>query len=234
MSADQPTLGKALRELRAGNGWTLKQMSESSGIPVSTLSKVEHDRLTLTYDKLLQISQRLGIQVSELFASPSAESPRDGVMARRSIGRRADALRVTTPNYDYFYFSPELRKKRMIPILTHIRAKSLEEFGALVHHSGEEFIYVLDGQMEVHTEFYDPVLLEVGQSIYIDSKMGHAYLAGPDCDEATALAVCSSSEEDLVGSLMTLHDNASRDQAIVARTPAPARPRASRRKRTGG
>ena len=34
-------------------------MSERSGIPVSTLSKVEHDRLTLTYDKLLQLSQKL-------------------------------------------------------------------------------------------------------------------------------------------------------------------------------
>ena len=43
-------------------------MSERSGIPVSTLSKVEHDRLTLTYDKLLQLSQKLNIRMSELFA----------------------------------------------------------------------------------------------------------------------------------------------------------------------
>ncbi len=233
MSSDQPTLGKALRDLRAGHGWTLKQMSERSGIPVSTLSKVEHDRLTLTYDKLLQISQRLGIHVSELFASPAIESPRDGVMARRSIGRVADSMRVTTPNYDYFYFSPELRKKRMIPILTHIRAKSLDEFGALVHHSGEEFIYVLDGQMEVHTEFYDPVVLEVGESIYIDSKMGHAYLAGPDCEEAIALAMCSSSEEDLIESLLTIHDNASREQATLTK-PSPSRRRAPAGKRMRG
>ncbi len=43
-------------------------MSEKSRIPLSTLSKVEHDRLTLTYDKLYQVSQRLGIPISELFA----------------------------------------------------------------------------------------------------------------------------------------------------------------------
>ena len=47
-------------------------MSERSGIPVSTLSKVEHDRLTLTYDKLLQLSQRLNIRMSELFAESDA------------------------------------------------------------------------------------------------------------------------------------------------------------------
>jgi len=37
-------------------------MSGRTDIPVSTLSKVEHDRLTLTYDKLVQLSQRLNIR----------------------------------------------------------------------------------------------------------------------------------------------------------------------------
>ena len=63
-----PTLGAVLRGIRARNGWTLKEMSAKSGIPVSTLSKVEHDRLTLTYDKLQQLSQRLNIRMSDLFA----------------------------------------------------------------------------------------------------------------------------------------------------------------------
>ena len=43
-----PTLGQVMRGIRSRNGWTLKEMSEQSGIPVSTLSKVEHDRLTLS------------------------------------------------------------------------------------------------------------------------------------------------------------------------------------------
>src|SRR3546814_4696007 len=55
MTSQHPTIGSLLRSLRARNGWTLKEMSERCGIPLSTLSKVEHDRLTLTYDKLLQI-----------------------------------------------------------------------------------------------------------------------------------------------------------------------------------
>ena len=71
MSA-HPTLGRILRALREQRGWTLKEMSERSGIPVSTLSKVEHDRLTLTYDKLQQLSQKLNIRMSELFAESGA------------------------------------------------------------------------------------------------------------------------------------------------------------------
>src|SRR6476659_2604901 len=119
--SDQPTLGRLLRHLRARNDWTLREMSDRSGIPVSTLSKVEHDRLTLTYDKLQLLSQKMNIRMSELFAE--SEPADEGVTARRSIGRQAYAVRVTTPNYDDYYLCTELRRKRMIPILTRIRTK---------------------------------------------------------------------------------------------------------------
>jgi transcriptional regulator with XRE-family HTH domain len=170
MKQAQPTLGALLKGLRARNGWTLKEMSERSGIPVSTLSKVEHDRLTLTYDRLLQLSQRLNIRMSELF-SENVTTPEMPVTARRSLGDLDRAVRVNTNNYDYYYLCTELRRKRMIPVLTRVRVKSLGEFGDLVHHSGEEFIFVVSGRIVVHTEFYDPVALEEGESIYIDSNM---------------------------------------------------------------
>src|SRR3984885_9106451 len=195
MNTRHPTLGSLLRSLRARNGWTLSQMSQRTSIPVSTLSKVEHDRLTLSYDKLVQLSQRLEIRVSELFADPTEAEP--AVTARRSIGHTEDAVRVNTKNYDYYYLCPELRRKRMVPVYTRIRAKSAEEFGELVRHSGEEFIYVLQGKVKVHTEFYDPVVLHTGESIYIDSNMGHAYVT-EKCDEAIVLAVCSSADDDLM------------------------------------
>ncbi len=179
-------------------------MSERCGIPVSTLSKVEHDRLTLTYDKLLQLSQRLQIRMSELFAETDIAG--EGVTARRSLGRIDDSVRVTTPNYDYYYLCTELRRKRMIPVLTRIRAKSLGEFGDLVRHSGEEYVHVLEGRIVVHTEFYDPVTLDNGEGIYIDSNMGHAYVAAEGCDEALVLGVCSSADESLMSSLMTIHE----------------------------
>ena len=218
MAARQPTLGTLMKAVRARKGWTLREMSQHSGIPVSTLSKVEHDRLTLTYDKLLQVSQRLRIRISELFAE-AEETASPAVMARRSVGTLDKAVRVTTPNYDYHYLCTELRRKRMIPIITKTRAKSLAEFGDLVRHSGEEFVYVLEGRLEVYTEFYDPVLLEAGESIYIDSNMGHAYLAAEGCDEAVTLGICSSPEDDIMSSLMSLHGV---EGAEHKRVPVPA------------
>jgi transcriptional regulator with XRE-family HTH domain len=215
MKMRHPTLGSLLRALRSRNGWTLKEMSERIKIPVSTLSKVEHDRLTLTYDKLQQLSEHLNMRMSELFADPAAsgEAP---VTARRSIGDMHAAVRVNTRNYDYFYLCPELRRKRMIPVYTRIRAKSLAEFGELVRHSGEEYIYVVEGTIVAHTEFYDPVELAAGESIYIDSTMGHAYTAAKDCKEAVVLAVCSGEDESLLQSLYSLHGDADLQQPAVA------------------
>jgi hypothetical protein len=62
---------------------------------------------------------------------------------------------------------------------------------------------VLEGTIEVHLQFYTPVVLTAGQGIYIDSTMGHAYLA-KDCESALVLGVCSSEEPDLAGELISL------------------------------
>jgi len=207
MSPKSPTLGTLLRGLRTRQGWTLKEMSEHTEIPLSTLSKIEHDRLTLTYDKLQHLAQRLNLRMSDLFSEPDADSAPKPVTARRSLGSLDKALRVQTDNYDYYYLCTELRRKRMIPILTKVRAKTTAEFGDLVRHPGEEYVHVIEGRIQVHTEFYDPVVLETGQGIYIDSQMGHAYIVDTGCEEAVLLAVCASADEDLMESLITLHEH---------------------------
>lgn len=201
MNNDPPTLGALIRGLRTQSGWTLQEMSDKTGIPRSTLAKVEHGRLTLGYDKLMQLSKRLNIRMSELFASGDELAGR--AMTRRSVGTTDSAIRVETANYEYFFLCPDLRKKRMIPVFGRVRAKTVEEFGELVRHAGEEFIYVLTGRVAVHTEHYEPVILEPGQCAYIDSSMGHAYILAPGCQEASLLAGCTSSDDELIGSLRT-------------------------------
>ena len=199
-------MGKLIRAERQRRDWTLRQMSETVGIPLSTLAKVEQDRLSLTYDKLQQFTARLGLTMAEFLAQgqagiepPSATS----VTARRSATDPASTVRVETPNYDYDYLCADLRDKRMVPIIGRIRAHSIEEFGELVSHRGEEFIYVLEGCIEVHSQFYTPLTLQAGHGVYIDSTMGHAYIA-KDCESALVLAVCSSEDTNLSETLINL------------------------------
>lgn len=201
MKSKKPGLGAIIARLRARNNWTLKELSQRTHIPLSTLSKVEHGKLTLTYDKLQLLSERLGMRMSELFAEDDGEADVP-VTARRSIGGQENALRVNTPNYDYYYLCTELKRKRMVPVITRLLARSAEKFGEPIRHHGEEFIYVLRGKVVVITEFYDPVTLNTGQCIYLDSTMAHAYLIGEGCDEAEILGVVSSDDEDIVHTII--------------------------------
>ena len=198
--ASQPKLGEHLKVLRRQHGWTLLDVSRQTGVAVSTLSKVENDQMSLTYDKIQQISEGLGLNIAEFLA---LGEPQDAGLARRSVNRRDDGLRQTTPNYDYLYLSTDITRKRMVPVLTRVRARTLEEFGPLLRHSGEEFIFVLEGAIEVHTEHYQPVRLDAGESTYLDSTMGHAYLAIGEAD-ALVLGVCSSAQPDLQKTLISL------------------------------
>lgn len=189
-----PSLGRALRELRARHGWTLKEMSQKTGVPLSTLSKVEHARLSLSYDRLLQLCARLGLSPAEFFSPVEGPEPRP-LTARRSIGRLDQAIRRESARAESYVMCPEFRRKRMAPVVTRVRARSVEAFGEPLRHAGEAYVYVLEGPVEVHTEFYDPVTLQTGESIYFDGAMGHAYVSPEGCGEALVLAVSSGAGE---------------------------------------
>lgn len=201
------TLGALIGLLRKRRGWTLREMSEQVGIPLSTLAKVETDKLSLTYDKLQQLTARVGMTMTEFLgqAETARAAPLPIVTARRSLTTDGNSISVGTPNYDYEYLCADLREKRMVPILTRIRAHDLAEFGEPVHHKGEEFIFVLEGSIEVHLQFYTPVVLRTGEGIYLDSTMGHAYVA-KDCESALVLAVCSGEDARELINIVAEHE----------------------------
>ena len=213
MASKNSTLGSLIRLVRKKNSWTLRQLSERVGIPLSTLAKVETDKLSLTYDKLQQFTGRLGLSMTEFLAQ--GEEPANTLpvfTARRSLTNSGNSIQISTPNYDYEYLCADLREKRMVPILTRIRSKDIAEFGEPLKHKGEEFIFVIEGTIEVHLQFYNPVRLSAGQGIYIDSTMGHAYVAR-DCESALVLGVCSSEDPNLATELISLAANEAQTNA---------------------
>jgi hypothetical protein len=178
-------------------------MSQRVEIPLSTLAKVEKGHLTLSYDKLVDLSDKLGMTLSD-FLNASPQPALTKGMARRSVGKAStEVLKVETKNYDYRYLCTELRGKIMIPLISRIRSRTVEEFGELIRHPGEEFVFVLEGAIEVHSEFYDPITLRAGEYIYLDSEMGHGYLVTEGFEEATVLAVCASAAANLQQELIS-------------------------------
>jgi transcriptional regulator with XRE-family HTH domain len=191
--------GSVLKSLRLANGWTLSEVSQRTGLPVSTLSKVENDKMSLSYDKLARISRGLEIDIGVLFSSEAA-APLSLVTGRRSITRAGEGRLIETDPYEHIYPATDLLNKRFVPIVVEVRARSLSEFSELIRHPGEEYTFVLEGTVELHTDLYAPVTLEIGDSIYFDSGMGHVYLsAGPG--PCRVLSICSGEESQLIAAL---------------------------------
>ena len=214
--------GAALKALRRKRGWTLADVSKRTGLPASTLSKIENDRMSPTFDKLARISTGLQIDIATLFGGDAGADAQPSASARRCIVRAGEGKAIETKNYSHLYPAWDLLNKRIIPIVAELHARSLEEFGELIRHPGEEYTYVLEGEVDLHTSVYAPVRLKAGDSIYFDSGMGHAYIAvsaGP----CRVLSLCSAPETQLIAA------TAGRPRTEEARrSAAPARRRRRR------
>ncbi|WP_111411881.1 helix-turn-helix domain-containing protein [Billgrantia lactosivorans] len=180
-------LGERLKEIRLANQWTLEDVSQRTGLARSTLSKIENDQISPTFTAVQKLINGLGIDLPQLLTPPRVQ-PR--TMGRRDLTRQGEGQRHPTPTYEHELLSCELAQKRMIPFKTIVRARSFDEFSEWVRHDGEEFLMVLEGEVRLYTEFYEPLQLSRGDSIYFDSDMGHALVSLGD-DDAVVLSVCT-------------------------------------------
>jgi len=189
-----PDLAQRLSEIRASRRLTLREMQVLTGIPASTLSKVQNGQATLSYGALVRLAQGLGIEVSDLFTSRTV----DIKAGRRAITKRGTAPREATARYMFELLCGDLIHKQMNPAILEITARSLREAGGLLQHEGEEFIYVLSGTLELHSEDYRPARLEQGDALYLDSTSAHAYVSAGK-EPARILAVTTHIPKEATG-----------------------------------
>lgn len=186
-------LGERLKELRLAQQWTLEDVSQRTGLARSTLSKIENDQISPTFTAVQKLINGLGIDLPQLLSPPRVQ-PR--TMGRRDLTRRGDGQRHPTPTYEHELLSCELAQKRMIPFKTIVRARAFDEFSEWVRHDGEEFLMVLDGDILLYTEYYEPLSLTRGDSLYFDSAMGHALVSISE-DDAVVLSVCTRGDSSM-------------------------------------
>jgi transcriptional regulator with XRE-family HTH domain len=197
---DEANPGAILKQLRGEKGWTLAAVSERTGFPISTLSKIEKGQVSLSYDKLARISKGLDVDIGVFFARDGAGTPTNSPSGRRSIVRKGEGRSIETRSYLNQFLATDLLNKRFVPILGEGFVTSIEDFGEMIRHKGEEFCYVLEGVLEFHTELYAPVTLEAGDAIYFDSGMGHAYISVGK-EPLKVLCICSGDESKLISSV---------------------------------
>jgi transcriptional regulator with XRE-family HTH domain len=185
-----PKLGDCLRSIRFRKRLSIADVSHATGLARSTLSRVEKGQLSLTYDRLVQLCEGLQIELGEFLLATATNSTLQPV-GRRTFTPPGTGKVVPSGPYVYHYLCTEFAGKHMTPMIAEIRARSFEEANGYHRHDGEEFTYVLQGTLELHTEFYEPLVIEAGGSVYFDGMMGHTYVAHRN-KPVKILCVCSS------------------------------------------
>ena len=186
-SKPQPLdLGARVRELRKAREWTLEQAAQQAGLARSTLSKIENGQMSPTYDALKKLAVGLDISVPQLFTPPS----KGQINGRLAATRSGEATPIVTTTYEHDLLAEALTTKKMLPYRTRVRARDANDFDGWVRHDGEEFLYVLTGQVRLYTEFYEPIELKRGDSVYYDAAMGHNVIS-ISAEDATILWVTS-------------------------------------------
>jgi transcriptional regulator with XRE-family HTH domain len=186
-------LGKQIRDIRLKLGLTLQNISDLTGLSKPLLSQIENDVTLPPIATLLKISKALGKHIGDFFQETTPSHERIAVVRR---AERKDAMRrlheeTERVGYRYESLAYPMTEKRMEPFMVEIEPRD-EKNTPIYHHSGEEFLFVLEGELEFRGD--DRVIvLRTGDSLYFDSQIPHA-LRGLSGRKARVLAVIFSPE----------------------------------------
>ncbi|XYJ90731.1 hypothetical protein AEMCBJ_24855 [Cupriavidus necator] len=171
---DRETFGKRLRAARKAFGWTLAHLAELSGVSITTISRAERGQLALGYENFAALGQALQMDMGSMFAGAGTKtSPFQGpVVTRAGAGVTYRGSSLT-----YEFLGTEAVGKQMSPVVGTVHARRIEGPGDFSRHPGEEFVYVLSGEIEIHFDNGEKLHLARGDALYFDARMGHAYIS---------------------------------------------------------
>jgi transcriptional regulator with XRE-family HTH domain len=179
--------GAAIRKLRVARGWNLATLSAESGVPISTISRVELGQNALNYEKLMRLCRALEVDLEGLVAREAEAGP--GASGRRAVVRSGDGPPTRNGGNTGRRAAAELQSKSLSPMVVDVTAASLGAHGPLAAHDGEAYVLVLDGEVEFHSHLYAPLVLAAGDGVYFDAAAGYALVA--PARPARALLVAS-------------------------------------------
>jgi len=171
---DRETFGKRLRSARKGLGWTLAHLSALSGVSITTISRAERGQLALGYENFAALGKALQMDMGAMFVGAGETSaPFQGPI----VTRANQGVAYTGQSITYEFLGTEAAGKQMIPTVATVHARRISGPEAFASHPGEEFVYVLSGEIEVHFTNGEFVRLARGDSLYFDSRLGHTYIS---------------------------------------------------------
>ncbi len=176
-------IGKKIKETREEKGLSIEELAKSTGYDRELLEKIENGEVQPQLGMIIKLSKVLDRGLSDLLGEEG-----DKPYCLITKDKRKRISRSTTPKgqrelYSYMSLAPDVKGKHMEPLIVHLRENPDEETSI---HEGEEFIFVLEGDVIVKIGD-DKFELSPGDSIYYLSNYPHMIAAKQD--SATILAV---------------------------------------------
>ena len=166
-------IGNKVRELREKKRYTLHDMTAKTGLPKDLLTQIERGEFVPPIATLMKLANACGVGLAYFFKDDEGSQ-------KIAVTRADEHIRVTRrPHHhegevNYIYESLEIRKadKHMDPFMVEFPVQDTSEM-VFMSHPGEEFLHLLEGQVEFrsidHVEVLNP-----GDSIYFESDISHS------------------------------------------------------------
>jgi len=166
-------VGEKIRQLRESRDISIKELAEKSQISIDLLEKLEGNAVIPSLSPLLKIAKALDVRLGTFLDN----APQTGPVIVKT-GKSENVIRFSGKNsnlkkstLDFYSLASGKTDRHMEPFLIDVHPPETKDY-QLSSHEGEEFIFVMDGEIEV---LYGKETYHVlkGDSIYYDSVVPH-------------------------------------------------------------
>ncbi|MBR7066142.1 MAG: helix-turn-helix transcriptional regulator [Prevotella sp.] len=187
MSQHNSVVGHKIKSVRESKNLSVEEISERSGLAVEQINSIENDQHLPSLGPLIKIARALGVRLGTFLDDNDELGP---VVCRAE--ERTDSISFSNGTADarkhmeYHSLAKQKAGRHMEPFIIDIQPSEERNFKSSAHE-GEEFIYVMDGEVEIDYG-KDKYLLKEGDSIFYDSIVEH-HVHGAVGKSAKILAV---------------------------------------------
>ncbi len=187
MSNSNTIVGSKIKGIRESKNISIEEISERSGLSTDQIISIENDQYLPSLGPLIKIARALGVRLGTFLDDNDELGP---VVCRaeerNSSISFSNGATDARKHMEYYSLAKQKAGRHMEPFIIDIQPSEEKNF-KLSAHEGEEFIYVMEGEVEIEygKEKYN---LKVGDSIFYDSIVEH-HVHGATGKSAKILAV---------------------------------------------
>jgi transcriptional regulator with XRE-family HTH domain len=185
--SSKKNVGEKIRQIRELKKIEIEELAQRCNLDVEQITRIEENKLIPSLAPLIKIARSLGVRLGTFLDDSEQLGP--------VISRSGDVTKGASfsnnnlkarSHMDFFALAGDKSGRHMEPFIIDIKPADSNDY-MLSSHEGEEFIYVLEGSIEINYG-KDIYCLNQGDSIYYDSIVNHNVHAAENCD-AKILAV---------------------------------------------